>query len=249
MVISWQGRSTMRIDDFTLFGRTVPEESKKYGIKVCGAGYSKELKSLMRIYPIPVECDIKARQILKIELERSKQDSRAESWALKTRDHESIVSDSGFDTKKDIQHFLENNISTIDDLNDRRLSLGVLKPEEIKVVMRTRDAVRDPAQMTLFDDFESVIKPCKVAVDYFKIPYIKLPSGKQRMLQIREWGVYELMRKYETKITADYIKNALHISDDKDVYFVVGNMNQFRNTWLVIKVFVFQKDNQMTLFE
>jgi hypothetical protein len=52
------------------------------------------------------------------------------------------------------------------------------------------------------------------------------------------------MRKYEEKekiLTTVDISNSLHLGENKDVYFIVGNLNYARNIWIIIKVFCFDK--------
>lgn len=232
-----------------MFGRTVPEKSQKYGVTVCGAGYSPEIRSFIRIYPLPIQCKIESRDMVSVEVDRSKHDSRHESWALKTRNEKSVSESLGKRTKEEIRQILEKRVSTLDQLNKELSSLGVIKPDNFDVVMKTRDAIQDPNQMSLFDDFEEKVSSIKTSNEYFKIPYLIIDSGRQKCLQLREWGIYELMRKNPTKINAEYVSNALHIGKDKDVFFIVGNMNQFKNIWLVIKVFTFDKKPvQLSIF-
>jgi len=238
----------MRIDDFIMFGRTVPEKSQKYGVTVCGAGYSPEIRSFIRIYPLPIRCKIESRDMVTVEVDRSKHDSRHESWALKDRNEKSVSGSLGKMTKEEIRQILEKRVTTLDNLNDAKASLGVIKPDNFDVEMKTRAAIQDPNQMSLFDEFEETIT-FKTSSDYFKIPYLVTSEGKQKHLQLREWGIYELMRKNPTKINAEYVSNALHIGKDKDVFFIVGNMNQFKTVWLVIKVFSFdKKPAQLSMF-
>ena len=44
----------MHVEDLIVLGRTVPEESRKYGQKVCMAGYSAENNQFLRVYPLLV---------------------------------------------------------------------------------------------------------------------------------------------------------------------------------------------------
>jgi len=247
----------MRIDDLILFGRTAPEKSKKYGVKVCGAGYSPEMREFIRIYPIPIHCKISAREMITVDVNRSKFDSRRESWALKTRDDKSLLCSLGKRTGDEIRSILEARISSIETLNKEKASLGVIKPDSFELIIKNRKGFfaaveKDPSQMTLFDDFEESFKDdiaFKTANDYFKAPYIFINDSKQKYIQLREWGLYELMRKYPHKITSDYIKRSLHLCDEKEVFFVIGNTNQHRNTWLVIKTFSFdKKSRQLKMF-
>jgi len=239
----------MRVDDFIVFGRTVPEDSKRYGTRVCMAGYSEEMRQMMRVYPTDVESNIKARRVLKLELERNKMDSRAESWALKDRTMKSILAMSEPVNKEILKPFLKKEAAeSIDYLNKNRRSLGVLIPETFEVIIKTRKHIDDPEQLLLFDDFAQS-GGFKTASDYFLAPYLKTNKG---CFQIREWGVYELLRKYENerkKITASDITSALHIEDDKEVFLVVGNMNHIRTAWLIIKTFSFVKDTQISLLD
>ncbi len=248
----------MRIDDFIVLGRTVPEDSKKYGQSVCMAGYSEELRQLMRIYPLSICSATKARSIISAELERNNKDSRYESWALKDRRNDTILEESikrvsDPINKKRIRPILDSLLSSnIDELNTKRHSLGILKPSRFEIFMKTRDKIKDPNQLNLFDNYRDAVRGIKTANNYFYAPYVKIDAEKgQSCLQLREWGVYELIRKYEKEgktITSEIIKNALHINDAKDVYMVVGNMAHARSIWLIIKTYVYDNQNQVSMF-
>jgi len=240
----------VRIDDLIVFGRTAPEESKKYGQSVCLAGYSEELRQFVRVYPIDIRTRLKARSKITVEVERNSKDSRAESWALKGRSEKAILGVTSPLDKDTIRPILEANAAaSIDDLNKAKVSLGVIKPEQYMVQLKTRSNIEIPGQQTLFDSFKIAVG-VKSANSYFHAPYLLVNNGGQSCLQIREWGIYELMRKYEDAgraVTTQDITNGLHIGGGKDVYFVVGNMVSVRNVWLVIKAFSYKKHEQGTL--
>ena len=243
----------MRVDDFIVLGRTVPEESKTYGQSVCMAGYSPELRQLLRIYPLRVHSQIKARSILSVEVERNKKDSRFESWALKERDERQSVQvvDKEVDKEKLIPYFERHISESIVELNQKRLSLGVIKPDSYEVVLRSRENIKHPDQLCFFDDFKKSFD-FKTANSYFTAPYIRITCGSSvQCIQIREWGVYELIRKAEIerkRLTPEYIRKALYLDENKDVFFVVGNMNQHRNNWLIIKSFSYKKKARQKSF-
>lgn len=242
----------MRVDDFIVFGRTAPEVSKKYGKSVCMAGYSPELKSMMRVYPLDVKTDVKTRCSLVMDLERNNKDSRLESWALKKRGPESILSISSKVGDDIIKPILDANVvESISYLNERRLSLGILKPDSFEIVMKQRKNIQNPDQLLLFDDYKDSTG-FKTAGDYFRVPYISFNDGVNRCIQLREWGVYELIRRSEIegiRVSAKTITERLYIKSNSTAYFVVGNIHNFRNIWLVIKVFVFKNaEIQDTLF-
>jgi hypothetical protein len=228
----------MRIDDFCCLGRTVPEESKKYGRKVCMAGYSDEMRSLVRVYPLPVQNPIHARRLCVLELERSNHDNRGESWRLmRERDDAGIVSvsESALDTAR-VVAWMEGHLSpSIAQLNKQRLSLGVIKPAGLRGYFRDRsigDAV-DPDQRTLFDDLDDSFGGGVIQ----RAPYLRFADeAGSHDLQLREWGCYEWLRK-EPDRASQLWRNLRIAEPGRDVYLVVGNMCNRRNVWLVISVF------------
>jgi len=232
----------MKIEDFIVFGRTVPERSKKYGHSVCMAGYSKELGEMIRVYPLNIKSKVKARKILNLDVERNKDDTRKESWALKGRTERSILDTSNQAKPKQLQNILQNiTYPSITELNENKLSLGVLQPNEFEIVMKSRSEVNEH-KVEAFDEFANHFK---TGADYTKIPYLKMKIGdRTHCIQMREWGIFELLRKYEKEgksTSQEDIKNALHIREDRETYFAVGNMYRFRNNWLVIKTFTFKR--------
>lgn len=233
----------MRIEDFTVFGRTVPERSKKYGPTVCMAGYSEEMDQLLRIYPLGIISKAKARHTLKVDVEKNNRDTREESWALKGRTEDSIISTGLKIHAKKLRRVLQEKVSSsIDELNKEKKSLGIIKAksfDDFEVITKSRPELEEQKRGE-FDDFANQIRTGK---DYAKIPYLKInDNGKKRCIQIREWGVFELIRRCE-KVgsfpSAEYIKKALYLQPNKEIFFVVGNMYKFRNSWLVIKSFTF----------
>lgn len=236
----------MIIEDFVSFGRTVPEKSKRYGEKVCMAGFSPEMRQFIRLYPIPTEYKIKARSINCVACERNKMDSRFESWAVKDRDPKKALRQiKKRISENDLISILESQLAkSIDELNDKRKSLGVIKPITYKPLMKVRKQFKDSNQLELFDDFRQNF--CfKTASDYFRVPYLYFTDNKAHRLQIREWGLYELLRKYmlSGKILEESdIEKSLCLKDDRDIYIVVGNMAHIRKSWLIIKVFSFKKN-------
>ncbi len=223
----------MRIDDLIVLGRTTPVKSKKYGHCVCVAGYSEELRSFVRIYPTKVRSKVKALHRMVVEVERRKGDARLESWALKDRTEDSILSIEGPVSKNDIRPFLDAHTSTVPELNRARRSLGIIRPMEFDIVLERRGL------------FESAWNGVRMATNFPHEPRVIIPAckGEQSRFMLSEWGVYELMRKYEDtgkQITAEAIEGALHVRG-KDTYFLVGNLNNVKNRWLVIKAFTYDK--------
>jgi hypothetical protein len=237
----------MRIDDFICLGRTVPEESKKYGAKVCMAGVSVELGSLMRVYPLPVQNPIKSRHECTLELQRNLQDNRRESWKLKNRgDSIVLVSEKPAVATEGIRPLLERfQAASIRELNQKRLSLGVLELKECRGYFRERAAVPHPDQGMLFE----VADECFGANAIDLAPYIEFwdEEGHHHELQIREWGCYEWIRKERER--ASQLWANLGFLTGKRVWAVVGNQANRRTSWLIIKTFLVSSTSQRVLFD
>jgi hypothetical protein len=227
----------MRVDDFVLLGRTVPEESKKYGHRVCCAGYSRELRQLLRVYPLPVQNRLKQWNQLTAELERPGDDSRVESWAVKGRSLENVTALCDVN-RREFRHVLEDLVSpSIFALNEQRRSLGIVRPVDISAGFMDRRCCSHPFQRRLFDadDHHFGAK----AIDI--IPVLRFDDEHgEHLLQVRELGVYEFLRKHREN--ASQVWQNLRIGNgDYEHLLLVGNMNRFRNAWLVISIFAYRR--------
>ncbi len=225
----------MRCDDFICLGRTVPEESKKYGAKVCMAGISPELGILMRVYPLPVQNPIVARHQCVLELERNHQDNRRESWKL--RDQGSgILSVSprpvldGEMIAAALRPFL---VRSIEDLNEKRMSLGVITAEQPRGLFRERKNGVHPDQGMLFEIADEVFGAG--AIDL--APYIEFwdQDSRRHELQIREWGCYRWLQKERHR--ASQLWDNLRLGASPQTLLVIGNQVNRRTSWLIVKTF------------
>lgn len=222
----------MRVDDFICLGRTVPEESRKYGQRVCMAGVSPELRALLRVYPLPVQNPVRMRGTYRMELERNKLDSRRESWKLIDRCNIQSVSSAPI-PYMDIGKFVEPHICTsIAELNESRASLGIVIPESVECHFDTRPGTSSSLQGMFWDDLDCAFGAN--AIDL--IPRISFyDSNGAHDLQLREWGCYEFIRKYRHR-AAD-LWDALCIKDpSRQPALLVGNMCHQRTTWLIVSV-------------
>lgn len=236
----------MRLDDFVCLGRTVPEESRKYGHKVCMAGYSPELRSLLRVYPLPVINPIRTRRTCVLEVERNPQDSRLESWKLRDRESSIVaVSDHEIPTA-DVTRFLRDHLAaSIDELNDRRASLGVLEAgPDCRGTFVSRSNLSHPDQGWLFENLDHAFGAGAIDI----APYLEFSdsAGRPHRLQLREWGCYEWLRRNRHEATQ--LWDNLHLGDDATTLLVVGNMSNRRNVWLIIKTFKVAVSKPMPLF-
>jgi hypothetical protein len=228
------------VEDFICLGRTVPEESKKYGHKVCMAGYSAELGQLLRVYPLPVKNPLRVGFRYVLSLERNASDSRAESWKLTDRValYESTEKTSSRDILAAISCLAVDSIAT---LNERRASLGVLVCEEAVCEFQRRESVSSE-QLDLFDWADVAFGANAISV----APYLRFDdaTGTHR-LQLREWGCYEWIRKNVGEHRQ--LSRNLRIDRHHKQTILVGNMSNHRNTWLIIKSWATPRVKQLVL--
>jgi len=230
----------MILEDLILLGRTVPVESKKHGVSICGACYSPEMRRLIRVYPLSLnEFNIKNRGVFRAKLRCPSDDSRHESFRLLD------YSDTGtYSNKTEIKAILSKFIDTIENLNLKKFSLGVLNPYEFSIKMRLQKSTADTRQLLLFEKHTE--KKFKTGSDYPVSPYVVINDDFQKFLPLRTWQIFELMRKRPDKICSSYIED---IFKNKNVFFIIGNHVMFRNVWLVIEFYSYAMTKQMSLFD
>jgi hypothetical protein len=200
------------------------------------AGYSEELRGLLRVYPLPVINPIHARQVCVLDLERNPRDSRIESWKLKDHDRSILdVSTRHVPTCKLIGMLRRHLASSIAELNERRLSLGVIEAAGCRGEFVGRSSVNHPCQGTFFDFADADHRFGAKALDV--APYLSFfdPAGTSHRLQLREWGAYEWVRKNRAEATQ--LWRNIGAAPDRPLLLIVGNLANCRNTWLIIKTF------------
>jgi hypothetical protein len=254
--------NTLHVEDFVVLGRTVPEESKKFGTRICMAGYSAGINQFLRVYPLMVPVGenantngFRARHMYCLELRRNDLDNRPESWRLLDEKKPTATRwDTAPEvTKAAVTRWLgTREVQSIEALNESRVSLGVLRVKAADwtgvMVPRSDDAISE-AERTLFDDLEE--QPEIDANRIKHIPYIKFTdrSGAHR-LQVREWGAYRLLVQPRYAETPEVLWGASGYRTGQDLLVVVGNMCNYRTNWLIIKTFeVTSSDDGPGLFD
>lgn len=243
--------SSMRCDDFIPLARTVPEESKKYGSRTCMAGFSPELSRLIRVYPVLIDAPIRSRHRLTLELERNPDDNRAESFKL--RDAEDSIRSFGevpvVNTDGIFEFAAATGLTSIGRLNAERKSLGFIAPASVAVSLVPRQGCSDPRQGELFDEFMRDARKHSfvLGTDHDLLPYVGFRDASgPHMLQLREWGAFEFLRKNQE--TPDTLLGAYRLGSEREVLLLVGNMAHLRNVWMVLQVWSRQRQAQGCLF-
>lgn len=236
----------LTLDDFVMLGTTVPEPNSDGRVFVCSAGYSATLRSLVRVYPLARYGAPTRWSVNTVRLERNPRDSRVESFRLAgdrrpgMHDHiNRVFETSGAVARPARAELLRRcTVDSIDEANDRRLSLAVLHADAMELEFEHNPASPDSPQLALFD------VPAEAPSGARRFPYIpRLRFHDDRgghRLMLRDWGVYELMRKHNNLAGMTegerrrYVGDALHL--DPSCSLLVGNLNNQRNAWLVISV-------------
>ena len=234
----------MILDDFIMLGRTKPTKSKKYGLTVCSAGYSKELRQFVRIYPLPQNSRLKRWSVCRGPVMRSKHDSRIESWRLS---NEMTSSERGVDVidvaDRVIEFdYLESKATSIAELNENRLSLGIVRPDSFEPHYMDMKPTRE-RQINL-DLGEALVD------DRYR-PKVQFSCDGDHDLQILDWGCHEFIRnRINTgRNNAEDLWSALNLNNDGyEHLFFVGNQNSHRSSWLIISVISRKATTQGRLF-
>jgi len=229
-------------DDFVMLGTTVPEPNGDGRVFVCSAGYSREMRQLLRIYPLARKDAPRRWSVNRVPLERNPRDSRHESWKIagdRTPGSHSDIN-AQFSCVQSIKDGWHRKVALDDDrvwvgsikeANDRKMSLALLRPRHVpKVDYEANQNSPDSPQLRLFDDG---LPPAEGAMRFPYIPRLIFDDeGGEHRLMLRDWGCFELMRKRPEHTF--HLADALSLGSNSCL--LVGNMNQHRTSWLVISV-------------
>lgn len=230
----------MICDDFIMLGKTVPEPQSDGRVFVCSAGYSPELRSLIRIYPLSRKDAPKRWSINSVPLERNPKDSRPESWKLagnrEADNHlriNEVFANRGQVHGMSTRDVLDDDkiwVNSIKEANERRLSLALIEPKATPEVIYEQNLNSpDSPQLKLFTDG---LPPAEGAKRFPHMPRLVFndDAGEHRLM-LRDWGCYERMRKAPGALD---LEDALSL--DTDSRLLIGNLNSHRTSWLVISV-------------
>ena len=246
------------IDDFISLGRAAPDKLAYMRKSYCVGGYSLS-KGFIRIYPTSINCPFERWNALKIPVERNPKDTRKESWKIQGSKEEWDYLEQKIQVlnKKDSflpaaeqRSFINSLVfGCISDLNEKKMSLGIIKPAKIEGLFKERKKVDKELQIPLWEILgteppaDHYIQTKK---EYTHMPRIRYTCSQCKTeqgyheQQLLEIGAYEWMRKQPDNL--DQLWKNLHLSDDEwDVYLFVGNQAQHRTSFMVISVLRFKK--------
>lgn len=131
-------------------------------------------------------------------------------------------------------------IDSIAHANQRRISLGIIRPLDLEVQWKRPDS-RNP-----IDVHQGELFAMETGNRPDRIPYLGFTDHDgDHSLQLRDWGVYELMRKHGPDFASRNTAGYLHLRDSSAL--LVGNILRHQNVWLVISVLNLGDADQLAL--
>lgn len=242
----------MIADPFIMLGKTVPESRRDGRRTVCSAGYSPEL-GLIRIYPLAMRSAPRRWESTRVLLERNPRDSRKESFKLagdRSAEAHASINTMTFHSNGNIaktdrgavigpgDRRFKFTVNSIAEANRRRISLALIRPSNMRVVWgRPGDKrLEDMAQMELdlWDTFPTEVRDQAEPT----VPRLQFTDEHgEHLLQLRDWGVHELIRHKGHRYAREHLAQALNLNPSSTL--LIGNILRHQNSWLVISVLNF----------
>lgn len=232
---------TITVHNFVMLGKTVPEERRSDGREfVCSAGYVDDL-GLIRIYPLARAGAPHRWSRNTVSLQRNPRDSRSESWQLagdRTPEQHPVINLREFVQTGEVKQSARGQlvpdkyfVDSIAQANRERRSLALIRPQDLDLTWTAVDS-QAPVDM---QQLELLELPPRTDGKPTRIPRLRFRDQEgQHCLQLREWGVYELIRKNGLTYASSHAASALRLGDSSSL--LIGNLNAHRTTWLVIGV-------------
>jgi len=240
--------------------KAYPNPSRTYGETVCCAGVELSSGKWIRLYPIPYrdlddEQKFKKYSVVDLRCGKAPDDNRPESHKV---DAGSIRIVESWDTKDRWGRRKEVVLPTLSasmcqvyrDSEGEGKSLALVKPDSISFSWEKAPAkdhaAREAcyAQLSFFDKRKRAIEAIPYTFHYsFKCPRVEGCPG--HTMPIIDWELGQSYRNWRwryrnTKVLLEKIRECWLdklCSAKNDVYFYVGNMKRFRQTFMILGVF------------
>lgn len=240
--------------------KAYPNPSKKYGETVCCAGVDMDTKEWVRLFPIPYRDlddpkQFKKYAVITVNCSKPTDDKRPESHHV---DSDSIKVLDWWDTKDNWERRksvvlklpVKSMCQVLKDAEEKDLSLALIKPADIAFAWK-KVSLSDPkareecyAQLSFFNKQKQAIEEIPYDFYYtFKCGDVAGCPGHK--LSIIDWEIGQAYRDWrsrypEEKVLLEKIEQRwldIANTEKKDVYFYVGNLKRFRQTFMVLGTF------------
>lgn len=237
-----------KIDDLIVLGRAGPEPISDGRETVCLGGYSKSY-GWVRLYPTQRRMrELRRWNVVSVPVERDEpNDSREESYKIAGSKedwpylHKKVEKVDRLEQEDQIKLVHELATDCPAQLNEDRLSLGMVEPSQIKEVY-LKETAGEGVQLDL------TMQERKGKSDYDYKLYIRYRC--QGCVQTTphdqhciEWGVYKY---WDNNDDWEGVIDALRLKDDEyKHYFFVGNLNHRRTAYIIISIMRFKKSDML----
>lgn len=239
------------LKDVLILGQAAPVEIKGGRKSICTAGWSPH-EGMIRLYPVPTTTKARMWSQIEVPVVKNNQDVRYESWKIEGSKSEwdvlsKKVKDVGKITSKPqklkllSQIMKKHSYDCVNDLNDKKGSLGIIEPEILETTFEDRKKFQETVQLTLDSEVRFL-----TSENFKKIPVIKYrcPNCKTKnrfhKQQLLAWEAYEWMRN--NKGSVEQLWENLHLNDSEwQKYFLVGNQAYHLKSFMIISVIRFKK--------
>ncbi|OIP67047.1 MAG: hypothetical protein AUK43_20820 [Oscillatoriales cyanobacterium CG2_30_40_61] len=243
--------------------KTYPSISTKYRETVCTAGIllddNEQPLEWIRIYPIRFrQLDFDKRyprwSIISAKIEKNDKDSRLESYRIDDSSIEILRHIGTQDNWSERKSFvLPLQFQSIQDIRDQGKSLGIIKPESILKYYYKKDkrewGNKQQGILEQPDFFEEI--PSELEKIPYKFGYEFIENNQvKHKYSISDWEISELYRKCRDRSQKDTLeereaealekvreKLEVDFLNKKDLYFIVGNLKDHRQTFMIIGLF------------
>ncbi len=235
--------------------RAMPEESRKYGYSVCVAGIN-ESSEWRRLYPFKFvygkkDIDFRKKDVIDVELDLSDNDKRTES--RKVKGHKNLHQPK---EDEEVIKTIKPLVSSIRKLEEKRASLGVVKPDIIDFEVKVHGTALKDEQKYLSLLEEEILETrekVKLPVEgryIFKCRNDPLCScsKKPHRIKVIDWELNELARNImkkekDKRVVEQKIKEKFfNWMKKRDVYFFLGTHFKFK-TWMIVGIFYPDKES------
>jgi len=160
--------------------------------------------------------------------------------------NQKIVTKGKIDKKqeklKTLETILQNHsYGCVNELNDQKGSLGIIKPEILEMTFEDRKKIEDTVQLTLDSEVKFLTAGNfeKVPVIKYRCPKCTAKNGFHKQ-QLLAWEAYEWMRNNKSNI--EQLWENLRLEDPEyEKYFLVGNQAYHLRSFMIISVIRFKK--------
>lgn len=247
--------------EFLICVKTYPEYSITYTETVCTAAVLMETGRLIRLYPIPFryllgEHQFKKYQCVQAKIKKNSKDGRPESYRIQNdsiRPLGMVDTKNGWSVRKRLILSQTNNVfGSLEDLQESQLaqgtSLGIIKPKEIAkfhIEKKTESEIAEEEKKKkrilsqksfLVDKKDLELIPYRFLISF----NCEDPKCTGHKISILDWEFGQL---YRTVSREDAWKEKMRLkveqicSQEKDVYFFMGNMASRRQTFCILGIF------------